>query len=157
MISDDTLRLDAADAAIILALRTRVLRPHFKAGQLAHFEGDELPDTHHFAAWHGEQVVGVLSIFLEPMPGRLGDAWQLRGMAVAPELQGCGVGGRLLEHALTRQALTRPDISLVWCNARLSALDFYKRHGFEIASPRFEIEGVGPHHRMRRLMPTLLA
>ncbi|TXD37230.1 GNAT family N-acetyltransferase [Lujinxingia vulgaris] len=153
----ETLRLDAAPTATILPLRTRVLRAHFPAGQLAHFEGDDLPHTHHFAAWAGDEVVGVLSLFQNPMPGDSQPAWQLRGMAVAPELQGQGVGGRLLEHALTRQALADPTLTLVWCNARQRAVPFYERHGFTIVSPLFEIEGVGPHHRMARAMPTLLA
>lgn len=153
----ETLRLDTAPTAAILPLRTRVLRPHFPAGQLAHFEGDDLPHTHHFAAWDGDEVVAVLSLFLNSMPDTTQDAWQLRGMAVAPEVQSQGVGTRLLEHALIRQALVDPTITLVWCNARERAVPFYERHGFTIVSPIFEIEGVGPHYRMARAMPALLA
>lgn len=153
----ETLRLDAAPTATILPLRTRVLRPNFPEGRLAHFEGDDLPHTRHFAAWQREEVVGVLSLFLNPMPDTTQAAWQLRGMAVAPEIQGQGVGRRLLEHALTREALANPTLTLVWCNARERAVPFYERLGFDIVSPRFEIEGVGPHYRMARPMPTLLA
>ncbi|RDV37131.1 GNAT family N-acetyltransferase [Bradymonadaceae bacterium TMQ3] len=152
----ETLRLDAALTDAILPLRTRVLRPHLAPGRLAHFEGDDHPHTRHFAAWRGEEVVGVLSLFQNPMPGNTPPAWQLRGMAVAPEVQGQGVGGRLLEHALTRQALADPTITWVWCNARQRAVPFYERHGFAIVSPLFDIEGVGPHVRMARTLPTLL-
>ena len=54
--------------------------------------------------------------------------YQLRGMAVAPRLQGRGVGSVLLRGALDE--LTSRGVLLVWCNARLSAAPFYERGGF---------------------------
>ncbi|RZK10679.1 MAG: GNAT family N-acetyltransferase [Flavobacterium sp.] len=36
----------------------------------------------------------------------------------------------------------------IWCNARTSAIDFYKKQGFETISEEFEISGVGPHYIM---------
>ena len=67
---------------------------------------------------------------------------QLRGMAVDGAHQGRGVGGALL--SAVADALSGP----LWCNARLRAVPFYARHGWHITSERFDIAGIGPHHRM---------
>jgi predicted GNAT family N-acyltransferase len=36
----------------------------------------------------------------------------------------------------------------IWCNARVSAMGFYRKAGWTVESEEFEIEGVGPHVRM---------
>ncbi|RAL22434.1 GNAT family N-acetyltransferase [Lujinxingia litoralis] len=154
---DDTIRLEAAQLTDVLPLRTRVLRPHLPPGTLAHFPGDDLPQTRHFAAWSGEEVIAVASFYLNTLPDSPQEAWQLRGMAVAPHFQGRGFGGRLLQVALTHLALARHQTHHVWCNARQSAQAFYQRHGFQVISAPFTIEGVGPHVKMSRTLPTLLA
>ena len=33
----------------------------------------------------------------------------------------------------------------LWCNARVPALGFYQRCGFEVEGDEFEIDGIGPH------------
>jgi predicted GNAT family N-acyltransferase len=33
----------------------------------------------------------------------------------------------------------------LWCNARVPALGFYLRAGFEVEGDEFEIDGIGPH------------
>lgn len=69
-------------------------------------------------------------------------------MATKPELQGQGIGAKVLttclEHAKSRGG------ALMWCNARTTALAFYRRHGFETVGDEFETPGVGPHFVMVR-------
>jgi GNAT superfamily N-acetyltransferase len=77
-------------------------------------------------------------------------AWQVRGMAVSPPLQRSGVGGLMLMD-LQRLAAEHADgVRLMWCNARSSAVGFYERHGWVVASEAFVIESAGPHFRMTR-------
>ena len=44
--------------------------------------------------------------------------------------------------------LTKRDCDMVWCNARLVAVDFYRSIGFKISGNLFDIEGIGPHYYM---------
>lgn len=129
-------------------LRQRVLRPHQPPEAMV-YPGDDHPDTLHLGAYMGEQQVGVASLYREAPPGEVDPAaWRLRGMAVAPELQGAGFGRALLERCVehaTEQGGTR-----VWCNARTSAARFYTVMGFAVVGDEFELPGIGPHHVMVR-------
>lgn len=126
----------------VLALRHRVLRAG-RPVETARFSGDLDPGTIHYAASAGGEVVGVASLLRRPFPDGAGPEVQLRGMAVAPELQKSGIGRALLVTIVAE--VGEP----IWCNARESAVPFYERTGWRICSDRFEIEGAGPHFRMR--------
>ena len=77
------------------------------------------------------------------------DAAQLRGMATHPAHARRGIGTAILRFVET---LVAHDwrLSLAWCNARTSALTFYERAGWQIASAEFDVPDVGPHRRMTR-------
>ena len=138
-----------ASFADVHGLRARVLRPG-KPLETAIWPCDAQPDTRHWAARRDGVVVAVATVAREPLPEDLPltgvvaprPGHQLRGMAVAPELQGAGVGRALLDVVLA-------DVGApVWCNARQRAVSFYLRAGFAIVGPTFEIVGIGPHERM---------
>jgi predicted GNAT family N-acyltransferase len=127
-----------------LPLRLSVLRPG-RPVESARFDGDEV--ACHFGAFKAGQLLGIASLYRVGMPGRPGvSAFQLRGMATAPEARGSGLGRALVKgcvaFALEEQA------QLIWCNARTSAVDFYRKMGFSISGGEFEIPDVGPHFRM---------
>ncbi len=140
-------------------LRTKVLRPWFDDDQGLEYDGDDEEGGHHFAAIDSGdgRIVGVVSYLLEPLAveGESADI-RLRGMAVAEELRGQGVGSHLLSVTLSKVALYHPG-GRVWAAARISVTEFYARHGFEPVGPRFEMPSVGPHQRMVRALPTVLA
>jgi GNAT superfamily N-acetyltransferase len=66
--------------------------------------------------------VAIVSLF------RQGDSFQFRKFAVDDLHQRTGVGSHLL-HYITDFAKNEGAASL-WCNARLSAVPFYLKHGF---------------------------
>ena len=39
--------------------------------------------------------------------------------------------------------------SMLWCNARTSASDFYMKQGFVVDGDEFEMTSIGPHYRMK--------
>jgi predicted GNAT family N-acyltransferase len=41
---------------------------------------------------------------------------------------------------------------MIWCNARLSAVRFYEKLGFETRGDEFDIPDVGPHVVMWRTL-----
>lgn len=144
----DKLHITEVEDHAILALRTRVLRPSFGPGQLATYPQDRLETTSHWAAMQAGVVIGCATFHLDPSPLRPEvQAVRLRGMAVAPEVQGAGVGAALMRHTMDQLA-RRHDERELWCNARLRAASFYERLGFVRWGELFEIEGIGPHYVM---------
>lgn len=126
-------------------VRHRVLRPG-KPRNTAVFEGDS--DAIHFGLIQFGKAVAVLSFYLRSwndMPQKM--QYQLRGMAVLPEAQGQGLGAALLK--LSESELLKKHSSLmIWCNARISAVDFYKKLGYKVYGEAFEIAEVGTHFKM---------
>jgi len=135
-----------AALAEILPLRHRVLRPGLPLADAA-FDGDDEPDTRHAGGFAPDGVVACLSLMRRPLDGR--PAWQLRGMAVRPDLLRRGLGRALLAHA-ERALHEEVGPALLWCNARVAAAPFYERLGWSIVSAPFDIPGVGSHVRMVR-------
>lgn len=130
-----------ANAEEIRPLRHRVLREG-RPPEDAIFEGDDAPTTRHFLVQWTDQVVAVATVMQAPFPDGDGPALQLRGMAVAPEHQGKGLGAQLVQGIA--QAVGEP----MWCNARMSALPFYEKQGWQGTGDTFEVERIGAHRRM---------
>jgi predicted GNAT family N-acyltransferase len=131
-------------------LRRSVLRPAWAPGTPMH--GDEEPEALHLAALTDDDaVVGACVLFPRADPERpdVPDAWQLRGMATAPALRGQGIGAAVVAEAV-RQVSARGG-RLLWCEARIGAVDFYARHGFAGDGETFLHAETGIEHlRMRR-------
>jgi predicted GNAT family N-acyltransferase len=134
-----------------IEIRWAILRPGFPRDS-AIFAGDDSPGTQHLGVFLDDRLVGVASLYDAPLPDETVSfhPQQLRGMATLPEVRGSGCGRALLEgcHESTR----RSGSALLWCNARRTAVDFYRRHGWEVCSEEFDIPTVGPHFRMRRAL-----
>lgn len=134
-----------ADADEIRALRVAVLRPGYPVEPS---EYDALPDVRHVAAFTGSTVVGCASVFPSPYES-VDAAWQLRGMAVAPGLQGSGVGASVLLGAI--DVVRDAGAPLLWANARVSALGFYERLGFEVVGEEYVHGPMKLPHKLIRL------
>jgi GNAT superfamily N-acetyltransferase len=130
-------------------LRKRVLRPH-QEGDAVVLGGDDDPRAAHLGARDGSgAIVGIATISPQDCPwapDRPG-AWRLRGMATADELRGRGVGALVLDAAV-RHARAHGAV-VIWCNARVGALDFYGRAGFIAAGERYVDPLLGPHVPMQ--------
>jgi len=135
-----------ADVEELIDLRHRVLRAGLPV-ETAHFDGDHEPDTVHLAAEMDGRIVGCCTLIRRAYEGRPG--WQLRGMAVEPDVQRVGVGRELLAE-VDRFMQSQPPELVLWCNARVPASGFYLRMGWQAVSNVFEIFTAGPHVRMIR-------
>jgi GNAT superfamily N-acetyltransferase len=123
------IRRAAADE--VRPLRSLVLRGVTPGKPAAY---DLEPTTVHVGAFDGGQCVGTVTVFPKPYDGEPA-AWQLRGMAVAREVRGSGIGSRLLDAAI---AIVRAaDAPLLWADGRSSALGFYTDAGWEVAGEEF--------------------
>ena len=140
------LRCRRATLTEIMALRHAELRPGLPR-ETAAFDGDDEARTLHVGAFRGDEAVGCASLMARPWQGE--DARQLRGMATRADLVRHGIGRALLACA---DALLDADGAprLLWCNARVGAIPFYEKAGWQITSGVFDVPTVGPHVVMIR-------
>ncbi len=130
------------------ALRHTVLRPR-QAFEETLYPGDDRPDTVHLGAFgDGDRLVGIASLYREDRAGGPPGGWRLRGMATDAGVRGAGFGAAVLAACIDHVAAEGG--AEVWCNARMPAVGFYRRAGFEVVSEEFEVEGIGPHVVMVR-------
>ncbi|HKC26925.1 MAG TPA: GNAT family N-acetyltransferase, partial [Jatrophihabitans sp.] len=142
-------QIRVADADSTRAVRRAVLRPTWPPDSPMH--GDENADAVLLAAVEDGTVIGTVLILPRPYPHRpeLDGAWQLRGMATIPARQGTGIGSRLVCAAIDEAR--RRGGRLLWCDARTSAVGFYRKNGFVTEGPEFlHDESAIPHYRMWR-------
>ena len=132
----------------IRPLRHSVLRPGH-AFLETRYPGDDAGV--HFGAFDGDRLVGIASLYEEDrVDGPIG-GWRLRGMATEPDVRGAGFGAALLAACVEEAAAAGG--TEVWCNARLAAVGFYRRGGFEVVSEEFDVPGIGAHVVMTRPAP----
>jgi GNAT superfamily N-acetyltransferase len=130
-------------------LRRDVLRRGTASRDVA-FPEDELPSTLHLGVELDGVVVGVSTWIVNAHPDLPATRGiQLRGMATAPQFQGHGIGGTILETGVERMFAT--GYEMVWARARDTALDFYERHGFVRRGVGYvDLATQVPHHDIVR-------
>ncbi len=132
----------------VIDLRHLVLRPN-QARSSCYYPEDTYKNTIHFVAKIGNEIIankiiGSASIYKEKHPDfSLKQSWRVRGMTVLPELQGQAIGTHLLETCINHAIKMKGDV--IWCNARIDAVKFYKQSGFKIIGDEFELPNIGPH------------
>lgn len=146
-----TIDIRRAQLSEIVPLRHEVLRAGLPVSE-AIFAGDELPSSRHYGAFVGAEgavrTVGCATLHASAWEDRR--AWQLRGMATAPDFRRCGVGKMMLLR-MQNDLLAEPDLPrFLWCNARTPAIAFYQSLGWQVVSEVFDIPTAGPHVRMIR-------
>ena len=130
-------------AAETYAVRHPVLRAGRPVETCA-MPGDDAEDTFHLGLFDAEKLVGVVTFMNAAKTQFTGKQYQLRGMAVLEAYQGKGLGNILVTEG--EQQLKQLGYDLLWCNARIKALNFYTRKGFKIEGEPFEIEPIGTHY-----------
>jgi ribosomal protein S18 acetylase RimI-like enzyme len=138
--------VEAVDAGLVLELRRRVLRSGTPSRD-PRFPEDADPATFHLAARDATGAVVATATFT-PKPTRVrpgARAAQLRGMAVDAAAQRRGLGTALMVAGVER--LRADGFTVVWANARDSALGFYERLGMSVVGDGFvAVESALPHH-----------
>ena len=126
-------------------IRRSVLRDG-TASHIVTFDGDEAPGTFHLGADIDGDLVAISSWMQRRYPDLPAhDAHQLRGMATLPAHRGTGVGAHLLLAGLDHAAAGGSTV--VWARARVGAVPFYERHGFETRGAEYVDLTTGlPHH-----------
>ncbi len=109
-------------------------------------QGDEEPETMHLGLFLDDELVSIASFMNSKLNDSETEQYQLRGMATAAAHQGQGYGQELLSSAESR--LIQRGVGLLWCNARVVALEFYRKMGYEESGDPFELPQIGTHYKM---------
>ncbi len=104
------------DPAETLAIRQKVLWPD-KPIEFCILEDD--PHGIHYGGFIQNRLITVASIFIT------GKTARLRKFATIKEFQGRGYGTKIIEEIISD--LIKKEIIQFWCDARLSAENFYNR------------------------------
>ncbi len=110
------------------------------------FPGDFDENTTHFGLFISDKLVSVATVLISSHAYFEGHQFQLRGMATLSKYQGKGIGSVLLKHIIEFVKTNKAEV--LWFNARIKALRFYQKLGFEIIGPEFDILHVGGHYVM---------
>ena len=134
------------DAEKVRPLRHSELRKGQDFSTTSYLE-DYKVDTFHMVCIVDEKIVTCASFYPEKSIKMKSDnAYRLRGMATASNFQRKGYATDLMSESF--KELKNRNCDVVWCNARLVAVDFYKSAGFNIIGEIFDIEAIGPHYYM---------
>jgi len=134
------------DAEKIRPLRHSELRKGQDFSNTSYLE-DYKVDTFHMVCIVDEEIVTCASFYPEKsIKIKSNNAYRLRGMATASNFKRKGYATNLMIESF--KELEKRDCDMVWCNARLIAVDFYKSLGFKITGEIFDIKGIGPHYYM---------
>ncbi|HEY1088397.1 MAG TPA: GNAT family N-acetyltransferase [Archangium sp.] len=103
----------------------------------------------HVLAMEGKHAIGTGRLVMLPQPpdGETGKWGRVGRMAVLQSNRKGGTGSRLLA-ALEGEAKNR-KLTGILLHAQLSAMEFYKRHGYEPHGAVFEEAGM-PHLEMKK-------
>ena len=134
----------------IQQLRNEVLWPH-KTFENCILESDRLPTTFHFGVKVEGLTVATVTLQQESsskLPQE--KQYRLRAMAVREGYRGQGFGDAIVEEGL--KYLKELGIEVVWCDARIAALNFYRRLQFEELEEEYEIPIIGLHRFMWKVL-----
>lgn len=152
----------------IQQLRHEVLWPH-KAFENCILETDRLSTTFHFGVRKDGLTVATVTfqkestdkidlledVVQDSSKGVSQDALQekqyrLRAMAVREGYRGQGYGDAIVEVGLNH--LKELGVGVVWCDARVAALNFYRRLQFSELDEEYEIPIIGMHRFMWKVL-----
>jgi len=111
-------------------LRQEVL---YTAQKLYEMELDEDQQGIHFGAFTDNKLVGIISLF------QTATSFQFRKLAVLSEYQKMGIGNALLQRV--EEFAENEGGAMIWCNARVSAIGFYMKAGYEHTGKLFSKNG----------------
>ena len=110
------------------------------------FNGDDESETIHLGAFKSGKLIAISSFMKASNKNFRGKQYQLRGMATLPEFQGLGAGKLMMLASF--KIFKDLKVDCLWCNARIIAVDFYKKLGLKTLGEEFELKYIGNHYVM---------
>lgn len=114
-----------------LEIRHKVMWPD-KSIDYVKLPNDE--NGEHFGLFTDDKLISVVSLFIE------NDKAQFRKFATLGDDQGKGYGTILLQEVF--RIVQEKGLKTIWCNARVSKINFYMKFGMLATPKRFDKGGI---------------
>jgi len=125
------------------SVRLPVLRKG-KSIESCQFDGDYLATTQHYGIYLNQELVGIISLFKKNNPTfSEKNQYQIRGMAVLENHRKKDFGKALIIYS--EEECKNQEVDLIWFNARIEAIGFYEKMGYQKKGTPFAIPDVGEH------------
>ena len=130
----------------IRPLRNLVLRPNLPI-ETTYYDLDNDIETFHLASIMDNTIISIGTFYPEnDIELQTKNGYRLRGMATHPKFRRKSAATKLMKESFV--LLKEKKCDVLWCNARLVAIEFYKSLGFKITGKIFDIPSIGPHYKM---------
>ena len=130
----------------IRPLRNLVLRPNLPI-ETTYYDLDNDIETFHLASIMDNTIISIGTFYPEnDIELQTKNGYRLRGMATHPKFRRKSAATKLMKESFV--FLKEKKCDVLWCNARLVAVEFYKSLGFKITGEIFDIPSIGPHYKM---------
>ena len=130
----------------IRPLRNLVLRPNLPI-ETTYYDLDNDIETFHLASIMDNTIISIGTFYPEnDIELQTKNGYRLRGMATHPKFRRKSAATKLMKESFV--LLKEKKCDVLWCNARLVAVEFYKSLGFKITGKIFDIASIGPHYKM---------
>ena len=130
----------------IRPLRNLVLRPNLPI-ETTYYDLDNDIKTFHLASIMDNTIISIGTFYPEnDIELQTKNGYRLRGMATHPKFRRKSAATKLMKESFV--LLKEKKCDVLWCNARLVAVEFYKSLGFKITGKIFDIPSIGPHYKM---------
>ena len=140
------LHIKLVGAKDIRPLRHKMLRQGKKFSTTS-YNRDNEEHTFHLAAFLGDEIVSCGTFYPEKTNRIYSkNSYRLRGMATDTKYSRNGFGKEIMSKAFI--ILKNSNCDLLWYNARLVALSFYRAVGMKEIGNLFDISDIGPHYFM---------
>jgi len=116
--------------------------------KLATYKEDNYKNTKHFGLFCDDFFVSGLTIIEQTKSISEIDSLQIRGMFTVKNKYNMGYGSTLIN--LLLKYLRKKKTGVIWCNSRMSAINFYKKNNFKEVGQTFEIKLIGKHKKLVR-------
>ena len=128
----------------IRPLRNLVLRPNLPI-ETTYYDLDNDIETFHLASIMDNTIISIGTFYPEnDIELQTKNGYRLRGMATHPKFRRKSAATKLMKESFV--LLKEKKCDILWCNARLVAVEFYKSLGFKITGKIFDIPSVSYTH-----------
>jgi len=148
LIKRKLLKVKQIQAVDCYPIRQQILWRHKKLENCG-IDIDEQEGAFHIGVFLNDELVSIGSFFKQNHAQfSEKNQYRLRAMATMPKAQKQGIAKALLDFAFER--LKNQNHDILWCDARVIAVGFYKKMGFTKHGDMYEIPIIGPHYLMRK-------
>ena len=133
--------------SLTYTIRNKVLWPHKKI-ENCKLSIDKLSSTYHIGTFFEEELISIGTFLKEKNKNfnKTPNQYRLRAMGTLNNFQGLSGGKSLLLYAMS--FLKEKKINLIWCDARINAIPFYKKLGLKTKGDFYNIPLIGKHKLM---------